>query len=314
MPSTIQLSVVIPLYNEEATLIPLFEQIQAVVEAQALGSFEVIFIDDGSTDDSWQKLSELKAAHPNTVSALRFRRNHGKAAALSAGFEQVRGEIVITMDADLQDEPAEIPSFLAKLNKGYDCVSGWKQLRQDPLGKTLPSKVFNWATAAASGVKIHDFNCGFKAYRADAIKSLDLYGELHRYIPVLLAADGFTIAEIPVEHHRRTHGVSKYGWNRLIKGGLDLMTVIVLTRYLKRPGHFFGGFGLLSGFAGFCILATLSIQKLFWQISIGGRPLFFLGILLLLLGIQLFSIGLIGELINYHNHRARHASNERKSK
>ena len=150
MPSTIQLSVVIPLYNEEATLIPLFEQIQAVVEAQALGSFEVIFIDDGSTDDSWQKLSELKAAHPNTVSALRFRRNQGKAAALSAGFEQVRGEIVITMDADLQDEPAEIPSFLAKLNKGYDCVSGWKQLRQDPLGKTLPSKVFNWATAAAS--------------------------------------------------------------------------------------------------------------------------------------------------------------------
>jgi hypothetical protein len=201
----------------------------------------------------------------------------------------------------LQDEPSEIPKFLAKLNEGYDCVSGWKQLRQDPLGKTLPSKVFNWATAAASGVKIHDFNCGFKAYRADAIKTLDLYGELHRYIPVLLAADGFTISEIPVQHHRRTHGVSKYGWKRLFKGGLDLITVIVLTRYLKRPGHFFGGFGLLSGFIGFCILAGLSIQKIFWDVGIGGRPLFFLGILLLLLGVQLVSTGLIGELLNFNS-------------
>ncbi len=305
MPSTIQLSVVIPLYNEEATLIPLFEQIQSVVEAQTLGAFEVIFIDDGSTDDSWQKLSKLKAAHPNTVSALRFRRNQGKAAALSAGFAEIKGKIVVTMDADLQDEPSEIPNLLEKLEEGYDCVSGWKQLRKDPLGKTLPSKVFNWATAAASGVKIHDFNCGFKAYRADAIKSLDLYGELHRYVPVLLAADGFTIAEVPVEHHRRTHGVSKYGWNRLIKGGLDLMTVIVLTRYLKRPGHFFGGFGLLSGIIGFCILAGLSLQKIFFSAFIGNRPLFFLGILLLLLGVQLISTGLIGELINFYARRKR---------
>ncbi|CAA6691140.1 Unannotated [Lentimonas sp. CC19] len=306
---SLQLSVVVPLCNEGATLTPLFEQIKAVVEAKNLGSFEVIFVDDGSTDDSWEQLTRLKQVHPEHVSALRFRRNYGKAAALSSGFAEAKGEIVITMDADLQDEPAEIPSFIAKLNEGYDCVSGWKQLRQDPLGKTLPSKVFNWATAAASGVKIHDFNCGFKAYRADSIKSLDLYGELHRYIPVLLAAEGYSITEIPVEHHRRTHGVSKYGWTRLLKGGLDLITVVVLTRYLKRPGHFFGGFGLLSGSIGFIILATLSVQKLFWQINIGGRPLFFLGILLLLLGIQLFSIGLIGELINYHSHRARRLSN-----
>ncbi len=177
---TISLSFVIPLYNEEGTLSSLFEKIKAVVEEKALGTFEVIFVDDGSTDGSWETLSALKAAYPENVTALRFRRNHGKAAALSAGFAQVRGETVITMDADLQDEPAEIPSFLEKLNEGYDCVSGWKQLRQDPLGKTLPSKVFNWATAAASGVKIHDFNCGFKAYRAEAIKTLDLYGELHR--------------------------------------------------------------------------------------------------------------------------------------
>ena len=300
-----QLSLVIPLYNEEETIIPLFEQIKTVVEAQDLGPFEVIFIDDGSTDSSWQKLTELKQAHPDNLSALRFRRNQGKAAALSAGFAAVQGEVVITMDADLQDEPTEIPKLIEKLNEGYDCVSGWKQLRQDPLGKTLPSKVFNWATAAASGVKIHDFNCGFKAYRADAIKTLDLYGELHRYIPVLLHADGFTITEIPVEHHRRTHGVSKYGWNRLIKGGLDLMTVIVLTRYLKRPGHFFGGLGIVSGGSGFLILAGLSLQKLCFGASIGHRPLFFLGILLLLLGVQLVSTGLIGELINFNRTSSR---------
>jgi hypothetical protein len=169
--------------------------------------------------------------------------------------------------------------------------------------------VFNWATAAASGVKIHDFNCGFKAYRAEAIQSLDLYGELHRYIPVLLSAEGFTTAEIPVEHHRRTHGISKYGWTRLIKGGLDLMTVIVLTRYLKRPGHFFGGFGLCSGSLGFLILAGLSVQKIFWQINIGGRPLFFLGILLLLLGMQLISTGLLGELIHFNRSGANTNSN-----
>ena len=305
MPATIPLSFVIPLYNEDGTVTSLFEQIKAVVEAHDLGAFEVIFIDDGSTDSSWEQLTALKQAHSDNVSALRFRRNQGKAAALSAGFAAVKGEIVVSMDADLQDEPTEIPKFIKKLNEGYDCVSGWKQLRQDPLGKTLPSRVFNWATAAASGVKIHDFNCGFKAYRADAVKTLDLYGELHRYIPVLLAADGFTIAEIPVEHHRRTHGISKYGWNRLIKGGLDLITVIVLTCYLKRPGHFFGGFGLVSGLAGFCILAALSAGKLLFEIPIGNRPLFFLGILLLLLGVQLVSIGLIGELINYHAHSKR---------
>jgi glycosyltransferase involved in cell wall biosynthesis len=303
MPTTPALSIVIPLFNEEATLEPLFEKIAATVKANSLGSFEVIFIDDGSTDASWPTIETLKETHPDQIVALRFRRNYGKAAALSAGFEQVRGDIVITMDADLQDEPAEIPSFIAKLNEGYDCVSGWKQLRQDPLGKTLPSRVFNYATAIASGVKLHDFNCGFKAYRADAIKSVELYGELHRYIPVLLAADGFTITEIPVEHHRRNHGVSKYGWERLIKGGLDLMTVIVLTRYLKRPGHLFGGFGLLSGFTGFCILAGLSIQKLCFDIPIENRPLFFLGILLLLLGVQLISLGLIAEMINRNNQK-----------
>ena len=295
------ISIVIPLCNEAATLTPLFEQIAATVGAHSLGDFEVIFIDDGSTDESWPTLEALKAAHPEQVVALRFRRNHGKAAALSAGFAQAKGDIVVTMDADLQDEPAEIPNFLAKLDEGYDCVSGWKKLRQDPLGKTLPSRFFNAATRAASGVQIHDFNCGFKAYRAEAVHSIELYGELHRYIPVLLAAEGFTTTEIPVEHHRRTHGVSKYGWKRLLKGGLDLITVVVLTRYLKRPGHFFGGLGLLSGLIGVLILASLSIEKFVFGHGIGQRPLLQLGILLVILGVQLISTGLIGELINYNS-------------
>jgi glycosyltransferase involved in cell wall biosynthesis len=301
MPPEPTISIVIPLCNEAATLTPLFEKIAETMEAHALVDFEVIFIDDGSTDESWPTLETLKAAHPEQVVALRFHRNHGKAAALSAGFAQAKGDIIVTMDADLQDEPAEIPNFLAKLDEGYDCVSGWKKLRQDPLGKTLPSRFFNAATRAASGVQIHDFNCGFKAYRAEAVHSIELYGELHRYIPVLLAAEGFTTTEIPVEHHRRTHGVSKYGWKRLFKGALDLITVVVLTRYLKRPGHFFGGLGLLSGLIGVLILASLSIEKFVFGHGIGQRPLLQLGILLVILGVQLISTGLIGELINYNS-------------
>ncbi len=299
MASVPTLSFVIPLCNEEATLKPLFEQIAATVEGTTQHSFEVIFVDDGSTDNSWAEIEALKESHPDKLIALRFRRNHGKAAGLSAGFERARGDIIFTMDADLQDEPAEIPYFLEKLNEGFDCVSGWKQMRQDPLGKTLPSRFFNAATRAASGVKIHDFNCGFKAYRAEAIHSVELYGELHRYIPVLLASEGFTTTEIPVEHHRRTHGVSKYGWKRLFKGALDLITVIMLTRYLKRPGHFFGGLGIASGGIGFFILLGLSIQKIFFGASIGNRPLLLLGVLLVILGVQLVSTGLIGELINH---------------
>lgn len=301
MPAAPELSIVIPLCNEANTLIPLYQKIAATVGANEIGGFEVIFVDDGSTDASWSILGGLQRDHAEQVRALRFRRNFGKAAALAAGFGEANAGIIVTMDADLQDDPEEIPALLAKLDDGYDCVSGWKQLRQDPIGKTLPSRVFNWATRVTSGVRIHDFNCGFKAYRADAIKNLTLYGELHRYIPVLLAAEGYTIAEIPVKHHRRTHGVSKYGWKRLFKGGLDLMTVIVLTRYLKRPGHFFGGLGLLSGSVGFAILFWLSIDKLLFGSGIGNRPLFQLGILLVILGVQLVSTGLLGELINFNS-------------
>lgn len=301
MPSEPQISVVIPLCNEEATIRPLFEQIVNTMGQQESRSYEIIFIDDGSDDASWAEIEEIKAAHPELVSALRFRRNHGKAAALSAGFGSAQGDIIITMDADLQDEPAEIPKLIAKLEDGYGCVSGWKKLRKDPLRKTLPSRLFNWATSAASGVAIHDFNCGFKAYQAEAIHRIELYGELHRYIPVLLASEGYTITEIPVEHHRRTFGVSKYGWKRLFKGALDLVTVVVLTRYLKRPAHFFGGFGIISGTTGFFILLGLSIQKIFLGAAIGNRPLLLFGVLLLLLGVQLVSTGLIGELIHYNS-------------
>lgn len=308
MPKPPQISVVIPLCNEAPTLEELFGQIQKVIESADLGSFEVIFVDDGSTDDSWLIIERLKASHGELVSGIRFRRNYGKAEALTAGFSAARGAIIFSMDADLQDDPDEIPAFLSKLAEGYDCVSGWKQLRQDPLGKTLPSRVFNWAARASSGVQLHDFNCGYKAYQADAIKRIDIYGELHRYIPVLLASDGYTIAEIPVKHHRRTYGVSKYGWKRLFKGGLDLITVIVLTRYLRRPGHFFGGIGLACGMVGFCILAWLSFVKIALGASIGNRPLLLLGVLLMLLGVQLISTGLLGELI--HSGRARKHTNQ----
>lgn len=298
MASSLQLSIVIPLCNEAGTLQPLTEKIRETLSGIGVNDFEILFIDDGSTDESWNTLLRLQSAD-GRVHPIRHRRNCGKAAALQTGFDYARGEIVVTMDADLQDEPAEIPAFLAKLNEGYDCVSGWKQLRQDPWTKTIPSRFFNWATRAASGVRLHDFNCGYKAYRHEAIESLNLYGELHRYIPVLLDAEGFRITEIPVVHHRRTYGVSKYGTRRLVKGALDLLTVIMLTRYLRRPGHFFGGFGFLAGGIGFAILSWLSFQKMVFGLNFGTRPLFFLGILLLLLGVQLLSIGLIGELIQH---------------
>lgn len=312
-PAKPSLSVVIPLHNEEETLRPLYEKLAPVLENEAPGGWEILFIDDGSTDGSHAEIQALREARPAAITSLHFRRNQGKAAALQAGFEEGRGEIIVTMDADLQDDPAEIPAFLRKIEEGYDCVSGWKQLRQDPIGKTLPSRLFNWATRLVSGVPLHDFNCGFKAYRREALEDIRLYGELHRYIPVLLNAGGHTIAEIPVAHHRRTHGNSKYGWKRLLKGGLDLITVVVLTRYLKRPGHFFGGFGLLSGTAGFLILAYLSADKLLFGASIGNRPLLQLGILLMILGVQLVSTGLIGELINFYSRNRKPESGTRKS-
>ena len=292
-----EISVVIPVYDEEASLEELVKRLNPVLMETAGGSYEILFVDDGSRDGSWERIRELHAAHPGQVRGIRHRRNFGKAAALANGFAAARGDIILTMDADLQDQPEEIPKFLAALEAGADMVSGWKKIRRDPLDKTLPSRVFNFLVRASSGLKLHDINCGFKAYRADVAKSIRLYGEMHRFIPILAAAEGYSVAEVPIEHRPRTTGHSKYGATRFVKGALDLMTVVLLARYLRRPGHVFGGFGLLSTLSGFLVLAALSFNKVFLGASIGNRPLFFLGILLLLLGVQLFCFGFLGEFL-----------------
>jgi len=254
-------------------------------------------IDDGSKDgtfDCVRKLSE----QDGRIRGVQFRRNSGKAAALSEGFARARGKYVITMDADLQDNPNEIPALIKMLEDGADLVSGWKKKRHDPLGKTLPSKVFNGITSRVSGVKLHDFNCGLKAYRSEVVKSLDLYGELHRYIPVLAHWDGFKVAEKVVEHRARKFGVSKYGWARLNNGMFDLITLVFLHRYTTRPLHLFGFVGLLCSLVGFLILAGFALQ---WAITGNGhvRPLMLAGVAFMNVGIQFVSIGLLGEMINH---------------
>jgi glycosyltransferase involved in cell wall biosynthesis len=288
-------SVVIPMFNEEESLPELHERLVEVLEG--LGkTFEVLFVDDGSTDRSSQVAQELREKDQR-VGLVRFRRNFGKAAALDAGFKRARGDIVFTMDADLQDDPKEIPRFLEKLDEGYDLVSGWKRKRHDPLGKTLPSKFFNFTVSTVSGLKLKDFNCGFKAYRREAIEGLSLYGELHRFIPVLVFWRGFAVAQITVEHHARKHGVSKYGVERMIKGAFDLLTVLLMTRFRTRPLHLFGGLGLLTAFIGLVPLAYLSVVRLF----IGGtiqRPLLFFGLLAVMVGVQMITTGLLGEMIH----------------
>lgn len=292
-----RISIVVPAKDEQATLGSLADQIFAAIEAlPEPTTAEIIFIDDGSADDSWKVMSQLAETYPANVRAIRMRRNFGKAAGLEAGFRLATGEVVFTMDADLQDDPKEISRFLAKLDEGYDLVSGWKEKRNDPLSKTLPSKLFNAVTSWLTGVKLKDFNCGFKAYRREVIENVRLYGELHRYIPVLAQDAGFRVGQISVEHHPRRHGVTKYGLERYIRGFIDLITVLATTRYLQRPGHMFGGAAVLSGALGVLILAVLSILWLFGE-PIGGRPLFFLGLLLVILSVQLISIGVIAELL-----------------
>lgn len=295
---TQSIGIVVPVFNEAATLAELHKRISAVMQREAIEAYTICFVDDGSTDNSWAEIELLYKAHPETTCALRFRRNFGKADALQAGFSHLQQfGVILTLDADLQDDPEEIPSFLAKLDEGYDLVSGWKKTRHDPLDKTLPSKIFNALARATSGVKIHDFNSGFKGYRKGVTRNIQLFGELHRFIPILAAAEGFRVGEIPVQHHPRKYGVSKYGSKRFVKGLLDLITVTVMTRYLRRPAHIFGGSGLLFGITGFLILTYLTFDKLVFGETIGNRPLLFLGILLMLLGTQLVSLGLIAEMI-----------------
>jgi glycosyltransferase involved in cell wall biosynthesis len=288
------ISVVIPVFNERGTLVELHRALTAELNRVAR-AHEIIFVDDGSGDGSSEVLDRIADDDP-AVSVHRFRSNRGKADALNLGFSLATGDIVVTMDADLQDQPSELPKLLAAL-PGFDLVSGWKRRRNDPIDKTLPSRIFNWITRTASGVDLHDFNCGFKAYRAEVVRELDLYGEMHRFIPVLAAAHGFRVTEVPVEHAPRVWGRSKYGFTRLFKGAYDLLTVILLTRFEHRPMHFFGSFGMVCSGAGVIILLYMSYLRLILDRSIGTRPLLLLGVVLLLAGLQLAIGGLIGELV-----------------
>jgi glycosyltransferase involved in cell wall biosynthesis len=301
-----KISIVIPLLNEEESLLALYQAINDVMEKNSYNK-EIIFIDDGSTDGSVKIIKSIISTD-NSVKLIVFRRNFGKAAALQAGFRLCEGDYVITMDADLQDDPEEIPRFIDKLNEGYDLVSGWKYNRHDPLEKTLPSKLFNKVTAFFSGVKLHDFNCGFKAYRKAVVESLDIYGELHRYIPVLASRYGYNICEIVVNHKPRIFGKSKYGLERYLRGLFDSLSVSFVAKYHDKPMYVFGRIGLLLSISGFAICTYLTIEK-FLGAPLASRPLLLLGILLIVLGVQFFSSGLIANLIVDGNFRRNYKEN-----
>jgi glycosyltransferase involved in cell wall biosynthesis len=301
----LDVSVVVPVLDEEGTVGELAAQVAAVLDGLGL-PFEIVFVDDGSRDRTVERVREARERDPR-VRLVRLRRNFGKAAALSAGFDHCSGRLIVTMDGDLQDDPAEIPRLLAELEaRQLDLVSGWKRQRRDPASKRLPSKLFNWVTRRLAGVDLHDFNCGFKVYRREVLGEIAVYGELHRYIPVLASRRGFAIGEVEVNHLPRRHGSSKYGWDRFYKGLLDLITVLFITRYTRRPLHLFGGFGLLFLAAGFSIDAYLA-WGWFRGAALSNRPLLLLGVLLMLLGFQVLTTGLLGEMITYKNFR-RHDS------
>lgn len=294
-----ELTYVVPLLNESPSLVDLYEGIRAATESLGL-SFEVVFVDDGSTDDSFAVLSSLHAMDPR-VRVLRFGRNRGKSDALDAGFRAARGRLVVTMDADLQDDPAEVPRMVEALTDGgYDLVSGWKTVRRDTLSKRLFSKVFNWVTGRFSGIQLHDFNCGFKIYRREVTDTLRVYGELHRFLPVLAHWHGFKVGELGVRHHPRRHGQSRFGASRLLKGLFDFITVMFLVKFERRPLHLFGSLGLA------CLALGGGISLFFVAIWILGepmhvRPIMIGGWVLILLGIQFFSIGLLGEMLTRGN-------------
>lgn len=294
-----RLSVLIPVYDEEGSLETLFEEIQQnagkLVENGTIADFEVWFVSDGSTDHSESIILQL-AQHCPAVHYIFFRKNFGKAAALQAGIRHCTGDLILTMDADLQDDPCEFQAFVDMIDQGYDLVSGWKKERHDPLEKRIPSKLFNAFTSKISGVRLHDFNCGYKIYRREAVQNLSIYGELHRYLPVLVARKGFRIGEIPVHHRKREHGKSKYGMERYLRGFFDSLTTAFLSKFYDRPMYFFGRFGLLSLSIGLVICIYLVISWLLGN-SIGTRPLLSFGIAAIFIGIQFFSIGLIGDML-----------------
>ena len=291
------ITVVIPLYNEEDSLTELESWISKVMNQHDF-SYEMLFVDDGSTDDSWSVIQTLCSKRKENK-AVRFRRNYGKSAALNVAFERAQGNVVITMDADLQDSPDEIPELYRMIVEDqFDLVSGWKKKRHDPLGKTIPSKIFNGTVRRVSGIKLHDFNCGLKAYRNQVVKSIEVYGDMHRYIPVIAKNAGFRkIGEKVVQHQARKYGVSKYGFMRVFNGFLDLATVTFLGKFGKQPMHFLGTIGTIFGLIGFVILAGFTVGKLIWNYSINDRPLFYLGMLLTIVGTQLFVAGFVAELV-----------------
>jgi dolichol-phosphate mannosyltransferase len=291
------ISVVVPVHDEERSLEPLYDELRAALDP--VGEWEAVFVDDGSTDGSFAALTRLNADAPN-VKVVRLRRNFGKSAALAAGFRHAGGELVVTIDADLQDDPAEIPRLLAKLDEGFDLVSGWKTQRRDPLRRRIPSKVFNGVVGRVSGVRLHDLNCGLKAYRAEVIRNLRVYGELHRFLPVLAHDRGYRVAELPVNHRPREHGRSRYGMERYLRGFLDFLTVWFMGRYRHRPLHLFGTLGLAMSAIGTAVLVYLTVLKLSGE-AIGHRPLLTLGVLLVVVGLQFFSLGLLSELITSHH-------------
>ncbi len=305
MRNNFDISVVVPLYNEQESLPELMAWIDRVCRENSL-SYEVIMVDDGSSDDSWSIVCRLKEEFPENLRAIRFMRNYGKSAALYCGFEAAEGEVVFTMDADLQDSPDEIPAMRRMIvDDGFDLVSGWKKHRFDPLSKRLPSKFFNWTARCVSGIRLHDFNCGLKCYRRNVVKSIEVYGEMHRYIPILAKYAGFgRIGEKVVHHQARKYGVSKFGMERMLKGYLDLITVTFMSHFGRSPMYFFGGLGTLMFLIGGFTTVWIIADKLYKQLNdmplraVTDQPLFYLAILAIILGVQLFLAGFIGELTN----------------
>jgi glycosyltransferase involved in cell wall biosynthesis len=300
------ISVVIPLLNEEESLPELAQWIKKVMDQNNF-SYEILFIDDGSSDNSWKVIEDLGKENSN-IKGIRFQRNYGKSAALNVGFEATQGDVVITMDADLQDSPDEIPELYKMIKEeGYDLVSGWKKVRYDSKwAKNIPSKFFNWTTRKISKIKLHDFNCGLKAYHSDVVKTIEVYGEMHRYIPVIAKWAGFLrIGEKVVIHQKRKYGTTKFGWNRFINGYLDLISIMFVSKFGKKPMHFFGVGGTLSFFIGFVITIWLIIQKLInmtynipYYRQVTDQPLFYLALLAMIVGVQLFLTGFLGEMIS----------------
>ena len=306
MNKRLDISVVVPLFNEEESLPELVAWIDRVAHENSL-SYEVIMVNDGSTDRSWEVVKELSAKYP-AVKGISFMRNYGKSAALYSGFEMASGEVVFTMDADLQDSPDEIPEMRRMiLEEGYDLVSGWKRKRYDPIGKRWPSKFFNLTARIMSGIRLHDFNCGLKAYRLKVVKSIEVYGEMHRYMPILAKHAGFKrIGEKVVEHHERKYGYSKFGLERMVKGYLDLISVTFMSHFGRSPMYLFGGLGTLMFLAGFVAIAWIVVEKLAWSVPVTNQPLFYFGLTTVVLGVQLFLAGFLGELINRRSSDRNH--------